>query len=514
MPSMGTRRSADMRARADRYASRLGARSSARIEHRTSNPQVAGSNPAGRARRVALAVALTLVVAAACSSPSAHRQARVPAPRDSGIHLIKHVVVIMQENRSFDNYFGTYPAAAGFPRAKDGTFAVCVPDPQHGNCQRPYHDGADINGGASHGRAASLADVNGGLMDGFLRVAEVSPRGCPVTWNPVCAQGSKIDVMGYHDAREIPNYWKYAHDFVLQDRLFSPVASWSLPEHLFMVSGWAAHCSSQTASSCVNDPNGSYHVNQIQGAVRRGIPNINFAWTDLTYLLHKYHVTWRYYIDHGGEPDCRDNTQTTCPVVRQSPTTPGIWNPLPLFTDVRDNHQTANVEGLQAFRVAAQNGTLPSVSWVTPNAAHSEHPPASVHIGQAWVTGLVNAVMRGPDWNSTAIFLSWDDWGGFYDHVTPPNVDTNGYGIRVPGIVISPYARRGFIDHQTLSHDAYLKFIEDDFLHGMRLDPRVDGRPDPRPTVREKAPQLGDLARDFDFSQPPRPPELLATNPR
>jgi hypothetical protein len=129
------------------------------------------------------------------------------------------------------------------------------------------------------------------------------------------------------------------------------------------------------------------------------------------------------------------------------------------------------------------------------------------------VTGLVNDVMRSRDWNSTAIFVSWDDWGGFYDHVRPPSVDTNGYGIRVPGLVISPYARRGYVDHQVLSHDAYLKFIEDDFLDGLRLDPKTDGRPDPRPDVRENASELGNLVNDFDFSQRPRPPELLPLHP-
>jgi phospholipase C len=121
--------------------------------------------------------------------------------------------------------------------------------------------------------------------------------------------------------------------------------------------------------------------------------------------------------------------------------------------------------------------------------------------------------MQGPDWGTTAIFVLWDDWGGFYDHVIPPSADRNGYGIRVPSLVISPYSRRGFIDHQTLSFDALNKFIEDDFLGGQRLDPATDGRPDPRPNVREALPGLGNLAADFDFNQSPLPPVVLPLQP-
>ena len=121
--------------------------------------------------------------------------------------------------------------------------------------------------------------------------------------------------------------------------------------------------------------------------------------------------------------------------------------------------------------------------------------------------------MRSPAWDSTAIFLAWDDWGGYYDHVVPPHADAAGYGMRVPGLVISPYVKRGRVDHQILSFDAYLKFIEDDFLGGQRLDPRTDGRPDPRPVVRESLRILGDLRRDFNFKQKPRRPLLLPTRP-
>mgnify|MGYP003335596696 FL=1 len=233
-----------------------------------------------------------------------------------------------------------------------------------------------------------------------------------------------------------------------------------------------------------------------------------YAWTDLTYLLHRDHVSWGYYVATGREPDCRDDA-TVCVPHQQDASTPGIWNPLPWFTTVRADRQLRNIRPSDAFLSAAKRGRLPAVSWVVPDDVHSDHPPADISVGEAYVTDLVNAVMSGPDWRSTAVFLSWDDWGGFYDHVVPPVVDGVGYGLRVPGIVISPYARRGLVDHQILSHDAYAKFIEDLFLGGQRLDPKRDGRPDPRPTVRERAPVLGDLLRDFDFHQRPRSPLIL-----
>jgi phospholipase C len=442
------------------------------------------------------------------------------------IHKIKHIIIIMQENRSFDSYFGTYPGADGIPTqhsevaqenrsldtnlhifpgshriaSYDTRFAVCVPDPAKGNCVRPFHDRNDANGGGPHIAASAIADIDGGKMDGFIASAEKARRGCLNLTDPACVRFGTPDVMGYHDEREIPNYWEYARNFVLQDRMFEPNASWSLPEHLFQVSEWSAFCTKHDdPSSCVN-------------ALDR--PGSIFAWTDLTYLLHGAGVSWGYYVQEGTEPDCDDDDAADCPPVKQNAQTPSIWNPLPLFDTVKEDGELANVQDLENFLVQAQHGTLPAVSWIVPSGEVSEHPPSKVSAGQTYVTHLINTIMQGPNWKDCAIFLAWDDWGGFYDHVVPVAVDQNGYGLRVPGLVISPYAKRGFIDHQTLSFDAFIKFIEDDFLNGQRLDPEADGRPDPRPTVREKVSQLGDLREDFDFDQPPRPPLILPEYPQ
>ena len=428
----------------------------------------------------------------------------------SGIGKIEHVVIIMQENRSFDHYFGTYPGADGIPM-RNGVPAVCVPDPRSGQCVKPFHDTHDLNRGGPHSERDARADVDGGKMDGFIGQLRGRKATCRGAFDPDCAaRTGEPDVMGYHDAREIPNYWTYAREFVLQDRMFEPNASWSLPEHLFMVSEWSARCTSADPMSCVNE---LQNPDRLAGPrARGGVAKPNYAWTDLTYLLHKARVSWAYYVAEGTQPDCDDDA-AACPQKPQRAGTPQIWNPLPWFATVRQDGELRNIQTVSHFFEAARNGTLPAVSWVVPNGAVSDHPPALISASQAYVTSLINALMQGPNWNSTAIFLSWDDWGGFYDHVIPPAVDENGYGLRVPGLVISPYARRGYIDHQVLSFDAYVKFIEDDFLGGQRLDPRADGRPDRRPTVRENAPQLGNLAADFDFTQAPRPPLVLPLNP-
>jgi phospholipase C len=456
-----------------------------------------------------LAVAAVVVGAATAKTETPARA--VTHPRAApyaiavGIHKIRHIVIIMQENRSFDSYFGTFPHADGIPGLAGHPGKVpCLPDP-HEPCVKPFHDRHDLNHGGPHDTAPAFADINHGKMNGFI-IEQEKGLGSRPNRNPPDAS------VGYHTGSDIPNYWKYAHDFVLDDHMFQPNLTWSLPAHLAIVSLWSAFCANHSPMSCHN---ALTHPARMPNWGRNPTskPPV-YAWTDLTYLLHKHHVSWRYYIFKGIEPACESNLAASCAPVAQGPISSPSWNPLRYFDTVRNDHQLGDIQSLNAFFAAVRKNQLPAVSWIVPSQRVSEHPPALVSVGQTYVTGLINTIMDSKAWDSTAIFLAWDDWSGFYDHARPPHVDENGYGLRVPALLISPYAKRGFIDHQTLSFDAYAKFIEDDFLGAQRLNPRTDGRPDRRPDVRESANKLGNLINEFNFKQPPRPAVMLPVHPK
>jgi phospholipase C len=472
------------------------------------------------AARILAAFAVAAVACTASTSTEGSRSFRSSAPGSSpatggGLRTLQHLIFIVQENRSFDHYFGTFPGADGIPTKPDGTFDVCVPNKyRNGACARPYVSGAVDFVGGPHTHRAAVADVNGGAMNGFIQtllpVADAcwtggDGRGCD---GQVGADGQP-DVMATLTAAQIPNYWSYARHFALQDHMFAPVDSWTLPSHLFLMSGWSAYCPDPTdPMACVSDVD-------VKGLDRRWYYGQDpiYAWTDITWLLDRAHVSWASYI---GNHTCWQHPPCQDPEGRQYATAYNR-NVLPGFTSFWDGERasgvTDNVRPVEDYLHAAGDGSLPSVSWVFPTSVTGEHPasPSTTRTGMAYVTRLINAVMQGPSWDSTAIFLTWDDWGGFYDHVVPPRVDGNGYGLRVPGLVISPWVRPGMIQHTSQSFDSYLRLIEDRFLGSQRLDPKTDGRPDARPTVRERL--ANPIQSVFDFHQDPLPPLVLAPWP-
>jgi len=405
----------------------------------------------------------------ACILITSPSPVETPTPVSAGLDKIQHFVFIMQENRSFDSYFGTYPGADGIPAG------ISFLDPYDGSQVTPYHDTSDINLGGPHGWDNAWADIDNGKMDGFLAQAYKGISANGTTFTPSNAPGhNPKDVMGWHDYHEIPNYWDYAELYVLQDYMFESVASYSLPAHLYMLAAQS----------------GGYV------GYKQPMPS-TYNFSEITELLTSGKIDWKYYVTSGTLPDTDDaHVVGSQAQQEQNPDKYTLWNPLPAFPKVQNNPaQRSRLQGTSQFYKDASDGNLPQVSWVIPSGSVSEHPPAGVREGMAYVTGLVNAVMQGPDWNSTAIFISWDDWGGFYDHVPPPKIDQYGLGIRVPGLVISPYAKQGYIDHKTYSFESWLKIVEERFdIHPM--------------TARDTNAQ--DMIDSFDFTQKPRAPVILS----
>jgi phospholipase C/spore coat protein U-like protein len=476
-----------------------------------------------------------------------HPAAAFDPPSKTKTIPIQHVIVIMQENRSFDSYFGTYPGANGIPQ---GTCVPINPAQPTLGCVVPFHDPHDVNAGGLHSGAAAIADLDNGItstnMDGFIAEQNAGSGFCSTKVKPGAAPGTEIvtssaggrsaggckgfapgiarhDAVGYHTAAELSSYWSYAQHFVLQDQMFESVRSYSNPAHLYLTSEWSAICTKPSVlSTCTST---------LEPAAVSAKNPVPFPWVNLFQLMDTHGVSWKYYLASGTEPDCVDG-EMTCEPQQQSGGLLSYWNPVPGFAWVANQgsaYLTAHNPDVDQFLVDIKNGTLPQVSWVIPAANYSEHPIATITSGMEYVTSIVNAVMQSPYWQNTAIFISWDDWGGFYDHVVPPNVDKNntnmpiqGYGLRVPGLLVSAYAKPGYIDHSVLSFDSYATLIEDLFMNSARLDPVAMGQPDNRPDVRDEltsvtfpngttAP-IGKLINEFDFTQTPLAPVVLSTH--
>jgi phospholipase C len=440
---------------------------------------------------------------------------------------IEHFIFIIQENHSFDNYFGTYPGANGIP---SGTR---LPDYPGGPLVNPLfllranHVPRDL----PHGWVSYRLAWDNGAMDGFLwaeyrqassyygkGIAQPTPnpnlvkivkRKRPMdsepkaifsdgeflspsgfadsedddapwvgdaneqlaapeplasgTPNPAKRPSWVIYTLSYMDDSVIPNYWTYAHDYTLCDEFFSSVTSASLPNHLYNVAGQSG---------------------DLVGDFR--IPTANtlyFEFPSVIQLLGNAGVAWKYYTGKG------------------DPTVEGVWNPLPGFRKYSESKGFQNLDAhlgsLPDFYRNIQENTLPQVCWITPPKEKSEHPPYDVPTGMWYVTDLVNAVMKSPYWNNCAIILMWDESGGFYDHVAPPQVDELGLGFRVPALVISPWSKSGVIVHTQYDLTSPLALLETKF--GLSALSTRDG-------------SSNSMLDCFDFTQTPLPPHIIKKN--
>jgi phospholipase C len=386
-----------------------------------------------------------------------------------GVNKINHIIWIIQENHSFDNYFGTFPGADGFPPSS------CEPKlPSSHDCVAPFHmpKGAP-NCDLDHSWRTAHAAYDDGKMDGY-----VWAEGTPYT-------------MGYYDDRDIPNYWEYARHFTLCDAFFSSLNGPSFPNHVFTVAAQSGGIIDNVAT-----------VKQLEEI--RDDPD-GFSFASMIDLFSKQNISWKYYVEAlempaeykeeiGSNPKLTRYIWTWFP----NPKHFSLWNPLPGFKSIRDNpDRMSHLVGLKRYYSDLQNGTLPSVCWIVPDVYDSEHPPegvSPVRQGMWYVTRLINALMKSPYWKDSVVFLTWDDYGGFYDHVPPPMVDAFGYGPRVPAIVISPFAKPGHISHYDYDFTSMLKFIEERYGLG-HLTAR-DGH-------------ANDMADCFNFKQDPIQPLVI-----
>ena len=389
------------------------------------------------------------------------RPVKTNASRFATTTPIKHVVFLVKENRSFDQLFGLFPGADGTTTGRrDGE---TVPLTQ-GIPQRLPKD-------LEHSYERALADYNDGAMDGF-------------------GYGSFAAEAAYTEAvqSDIPIYWRWAERYVLGDRFFASVNGPSFPNHLFTIaaqSGGTHDNPRPDPESVIQAGSGFRKVWGCDARAGQTVDVVNeegyissvppcFDFTTEGDLLNDKGVPWAYY---------------SASYVQKG----YIWSAYDAIRHIREtNEWQRRVFPTDQLIDDIGDDLLPPVTWITPRFQLSDHPEYSVCWGENWTAEVVNAIMRSPMWSDTAIFLTWDDWGGFYDHMAPPQVDEFGMGIRVPLLVISPYAKEGYIDHTMGEFSSVLKFIEMNW--GL-----------PALTRRDRS--ASDLSEAFDFTQKPRPPD-------
>ena len=431
--------------------------------------------------RLLLTLTAAALVAVACSSSGSEEPIRwdpLP-PLEYGVSPtrvdattfetstpIKHVVFVIKENRTFDNMFGTFPGANGV------TVGVDRDEPRV-LTRAPDAIAVDIK----HCYECSLMAWNEGAMDGFATISEAADRFAYTQFA----------------SEDLPNYWHWASEFVLGDNFFASAQGPSFPNHLFAIAATSGgthenppqnpqllaehHRSTGLFKSWGCDALDTAYVPVVdsEGITKKVPPCFDFL-TEGD-LLTRAGIPWGYYAATQHQNGYIWSAYTAVRHIRNDP---AVWQEHIFPVDSVVDH--------------AKDGLLPPVTWVTPRFELSEHPEYSFCNGENWTTRVVNAIMTGPDWESTAIFITWDDYGGFYDHVPPPQVDDFGFGIRVPLLVISPYAKQGFVTSELGEFSSVLRFMEDNWGLGQLTHRDADATP---------------LLSAFDFTQEPRPPDPL-----
>ena len=394
------------------------------------------------------------LLAASCTAlillPAATAAAGVaPVAQPRTTTPIKHFVVLMQENHSFDNYFGTYPGADGIP--KDVCMAKSLkPGANPHDCVRPFRLGNNPTADLLHNKSVARRQLNGGKMNGFVSASRL--KGTDRV-NP--------DVMAHYDDRDLPYYWNIADNYVLFDRFFTSSLAGSMTNHMYWVTGTPG----------------------VTSATSERIPDDGFSVPTIFDRLEAAGISWKFYVQNY---DPRITYRSREVGDRGSQI---IWVPLLNYARFLDSPKLfSKIVDAREYYEDLDHGTLPAVSFFAPSGS-SEHPPGSVQAGQAFVRTLINSAMRSSAWSSMAFMWTYDDWGGWYDHVRPPRVDRYGLGFRAPALLVSPYAKKGLIDHTTLDFTSMLKFIEDNW----RLEPLAS---------RDR--KANSIAGAFDFTRGPR----------
>lgn len=374
---------------------------------------------------------------------------------------IQHIVFLVKENRSFDSMFGQFPGANG---ATQGTISS-------GAVMPLLHESDSLPADIGHSWAGTITAMDNGQMDRFDLLEQANVNG-------------QFGAMSQFYQADIPNYWQYATTFVLADNMFSSVHSDSLPNHLYTIAAQSGNISDGSAKDSkfntnnwgCDAPSGFVvqSLDDTSGVISEIVPCLDFQ--TLADNLDNAGVSWRYYAPDEGDAGYQFSSYDAINHIRNGPD----W--------------TVDVMNTGQFITDAQTGNLPSVSWVIIGQGLNDHPPKSICQSENETVTYLNALMQGPEWNSSVVFLTWDDPGGFYDHVSPSTVDPFGLGPRVPMIIISPYAQLGYISHTQYEFSSVLKFIEE------RFD---------LPALTDRDADANDTTDSFNFSQQAAAPLVL-----